>query len=72
MSDENHGSVTIHLPDGLELPAEAGTLSDEQLRARFPARDGVGRVCAVTADAMRKYPDRLMIAGIDADALGLA
>jgi len=63
------GSVALVLPPGVEFDPRAGTLSVDDIRRMSKARSGVGLTCEATAEAMRKYPDRLAVPGVVPDEL---
>lgn len=69
MGEFNHGVVALKYPDTFTLPADAGSLSLQAARRLAKARRGIGLACDMTAQAMAKFPERLAVPGIDADAL---
>jgi hypothetical protein len=73
MADVKHGSVTVTIPDALKPPANAGTLTPDEVRRLPKAPRGIGLVGAHTADAIRKAGDKLTLpAGVTADTLDAA
>lgn len=72
MAEFKQGSVTVTYNDKLKIPAEAGSLSPKQVRDLPKARRGVGLACSMTAEAMRKHPDKLAADGVTPDALTTA
>ncbi len=66
------GTVTLTVPAGLTVPAQAGTLSPADL-ARYPrARKGLGLACEATAAALGKKGAAFAVPGVDAAALASA
>lgn len=70
MAEIKQGNVTVQIPDDIDMMEDAGKLTPQQL-ARHPdkPRRGVGFAARMTADAMRKNPDRLKVNGVTADEL---
>jgi hypothetical protein len=64
------GTVTVKIPDAIEIPEKAGKLSPEELRRLPKPRRGLGVACENTSDAMLKNPTRIV--PHDVDALRLA
>jgi hypothetical protein len=48
------GTVTVNIPDDIVIPAEAGTLSSDKVRAIPKPRRGIGLVADQTATEMEK------------------
>lgn len=80
MSEIKHGSVTVAIPEGIEIPAAAGTLSAVELSRVPRAPRAVGEACLDAADSLEKAgsafvapagvtPDSLRKAGIAADEI---
>ncbi len=65
MTTMTQGTVTVTLPDTLEIPEKAGSMSRQEMQRVPKARHGVGAVCEATADAMLKNPDRLAPFNVD-------
>jgi len=63
------GIVVISLPDHIQIPAEAGKLTSEELNRKAKPRLGIGLAAEKTAEAMQKYPGQLTIPGVGADDL---
>jgi len=75
MADLNvlkEGSVTLTLPAGLTLPANAGKLSPDELSRHARARRGLGLTCQATSTAMTKKGAEFTVPGVDAKALATA
>ena len=65
MATLTQGTVSITHPDHIHIPPEAGKLSAEQIAALEKPRRGLGLACEKTAEAMKKYPDRLTVKDVD-------
>lgn len=69
MSTLNEGTVTIQLPEYIQIPADAGTLSTKDMQRMVKARTGIGLACEMTAQAMRQNPTRLNVPEVNPDEL---
>ena len=63
------GTVTVVLPDNLEIDPRAGKLSDEEQLKILKARKGLGLACDLTAAAMEKSAGTFVVPGVDPEAL---
>lgn len=63
------GTVTIGLPDNLEIDPRAGKLSDEEQSRVVRARKGLGLACDLTAAAMEKAAGTFVVPGVDPEGL---
>ena len=69
MSTLTQGTVTIQVPEGIQIPSDAGTLSTKDMQRLVKARSGVGFACQMTAQAMRQNPGRLNVPEVNPDEL---
>ena len=69
MATITQGVATVTTPETINLPEKAGTLSTKEVLRLPKARPGVSKACELTADALRKNPERLNPSGVDADEL---
>ncbi len=58
MSEIQHGTVTVSIPDEFTLPAQAGNMSQDEVRRIAKAPRGIGLVCDAAADALEKSGTR--------------
>lgn len=58
MSEIQHGTVRVSIPDEFTLPAQAGNLSPEEVRRIAKSPRGIGSVCEVAADILEKSGTR--------------
>jgi hypothetical protein len=58
MAEIKHGNVTVNIPDHLALPAEAGSLTAEEVRRIPKPRKGLGLACEHSAQAMEAAGDQ--------------
>ncbi len=68
MPQLTHGTVTVSVPDHIEIPAQAGNLSAEQVLALPKARRGIGLACDQAATALGNVKD-FAAGGITPDSL---
>jgi hypothetical protein len=54
--DLTHGTVTVSYPAHIDIPANAGKLSPDEVNKIPKARRGVGLACEKTAEALAKAP----------------
>lgn len=54
MSEIQHGTVSVSIPDQFALPAQAGNLSPDDVRRIARAPRGIGLVCDAAADVLEK------------------
>jgi len=69
MAELKKGTVTILLPDGVELPPRAGDLSPEEKRKLPKARKGIGLACTMAAAELEKSDNLLAVPGVDPASL---
>ena len=69
MAELKHGTVTILLPEGVEMPPNAGNLSLSDKRRLPKARKGLGFACNMTAAELEKSDNKLAVPGIDPTSL---
>lgn len=69
MPEIKEGTVTVVIPDTLQLPDNAGQLSKKEKQSLPRARRGIGLVGEHTAIGMKKSEDTAEIEGISADGL---
>jgi hypothetical protein len=70
MAEIKHGTITVAIPDELALPAQAGSLSAEQVAHLPRAPRGIGLACTNAADALEKAGERFTAPrGVDKAAL---
>ncbi len=72
MAELIHGTVTIVLPDGVELPADAGHLSPADKRKLPKARKGIGLACSLAAAELEKSDGTFSVPNVDPAALRAA
>ena len=73
MADIKHGTVTVTVPNTLTPPANAGTLSPDEVQRIPKAPRGIGLVGTQTADAIDKAGAKLTLpAGVTSAALSAA
>lgn len=63
------GAVTVTLPDALKIPAEAGSLSSDDVRRIAKTRPGLGVTCQATAASMAKKGEEFAVPGVTAAEL---
>jgi hypothetical protein len=63
------GTVTVVLPEGLELPEKAGSLKDKEVRRMVRVRRGLGRACRHTAVQMTKSAPGFAVPGLEPERL---
>lgn len=54
MAELTEGTVRVSIPEGIEIPERAGSLSTEEVRSYPNPRPGLGLVAAQTATEMEK------------------
>lgn len=69
MPEIKQGTVTVTLPDHIQLAPSAGSLSVDEVRRLPKTRKSLGLVCSAVAAAIRKNPERLCPHGVDPDRL---
>lgn len=70
MGSVSHGEVSVVIPDDIEVPAEAGKLSADQVQAIPKPPRGIGSATSDTAEAARKAGGKFVLpADVTADAL---
>ncbi len=69
MAELTRGTVTILLPDGVDIPPEAGKLSVEEKRKLPKARKGIGLACSLAATELEKSDNKLAVPGVEAGPL---
>jgi histidinol-phosphate/aromatic aminotransferase/cobyric acid decarboxylase-like protein len=72
MAEINAGTVTVVLPEGVELDARSGQLNTEDKRALPKARKGIGLACDQTATALEKSEGGFIVPNVTAAALRAA
>jgi hypothetical protein len=72
MAEINEGVVKITLPAGLDVPAQAGRLSDDDVRDLAKVRTGLGLACVHTAVELEKIGSEFTVPGVAATALKTA
>jgi len=72
MSELKQGTVTVSIPDHIDIPERAGELTAKDMQRLAKARRGVGLTCDATASAMTKDPKRLAVPDVDPENLRLA
>lgn len=65
MGKLKQGTVTVVYPDSISLPEKAGKLSADEVARVEKARRGVGLTCEKTAEALKKYKDRVKGSDVD-------
>lgn len=63
------GAVSVSLPDALKIPAEAGSLSIDQVRRIAKTRSGLGVTCQATAASMTKKGEEFVVPGVSTTEL---
>ena len=63
------GSVTITIPDGIEIPEKAGKMTADEVARLEKPRRGLGMTCEKTAEVLGKNADRITVPGVDPKAL---
>ncbi len=71
MTDMIQGTITVKIPDSIEIPEKAGKLSPEDVKHLPKPRRGLGVACENTADAMVKNPTRVVPHNVDAARLAV-
>jgi hypothetical protein len=69
MAEIKQGFVTVALADGVEVPAEAYTVTNEELNRKSKARRTVGATCDRTADDIERAAGRINVPGVTPDDL---
>ena len=69
MTELNIGTVKIVMPDGIEIDARAGNLSDEEKREVPRVRKGLGLACEQTAVELEKAGSSFSVPGVNATDL---
>ncbi len=72
MTEIKQGTVTVVLPDDIQIPEQAGELTSKDMQRLAKARRGIGLTCEATAAAIGKDQARLAIPGVDAATLRAA
>jgi hypothetical protein len=61
MPEIHEGTVTVQLPEGIEVPEKAGNLSDDAVRRLVKVRRGVGLTAMRTATEMESAGEELTV-----------
>jgi len=69
MPEIREGSVTVVLSDSIEVPANAGKLSPDEVRLVPKTRPGLGLACAQAATEMQKRGSEFAVPGVTAEEL---
>jgi hypothetical protein len=69
MTELREGNVAVVLPDGLEVPDRAGSLSDKEVRRLAKALRGVGKACSMAAHELEVEGSGFAVPGVTPDGL---
>jgi hypothetical protein len=68
MTTMTQGTVTILLPELVQVPEQAGALHRKEVQ-RLPKPGDIIPICRETAEAMARYPESLATIGVSPEAL---
>ena len=63
------GTVSVVLPEGIEVPAKAGHLSEQDVRRLVKVRRGLGLTCLHTAGEMEKSSEPFSVPDVTPEKL---
>lgn len=69
MSNITVGTVTIGMPENIELDPRAGKLSNDEVTGIVKSRKGLGLACELTATDMEKSAGEFIVPGVDPQSL---
>lgn len=65
MPQITEGTVTIVIPDSIEIPDKSGMLKPDEVKRIPKARKGIGLACAAGAVEMNKKGEEFKVPGVD-------